>query len=206
VPKLSAIRKQALDELVKEALFEAALAVLTEHGIDGMTMDRVASAASVAKGSLYRYFSGKRDLLEFIYTKTVDPLFENVTELVASEQPAVEKLAAHLRMFLEHIANHAHVFRLLFDDDTVRGLLHSSERCCREAAIEQMAEIFRQGVAEGVFGIAEPLLLANMFVGLCRGSLDSKPGLETAEQRERVHRMIMGAFLNGVATDKVRTR
>ncbi len=93
VPRLTAIRKQALDEMMKEALFEATVAVLSEHGVDGMTMDRVALAAGVAKGSLYRYFRSKRDLLEFVYAKMIDPIFQDLDEIVATEQPAIEKLA-----------------------------------------------------------------------------------------------------------------
>ena len=49
MPKLTAIRKQALDEMMREAIFEATVAVLSEHGVEGMTMDRVALAAKVAK-------------------------------------------------------------------------------------------------------------------------------------------------------------
>ena len=56
MPKLTAIRKQALDEMMREAIFQAAKAVLAKHGVDGMTMDRVAVEADVAKGSLYHYF------------------------------------------------------------------------------------------------------------------------------------------------------
>ena len=66
MPRLTAIRKQALDEMMKNALFEASVAVLSEHGAEGMTMDRVALAASMAKGSLYRYFRSKQELLESI--------------------------------------------------------------------------------------------------------------------------------------------
>src|SRR5512133_3640383 len=99
---------------MKEALFEAAVAVLSEHGVDGMTMDRVASAASVAKGSLYRYFRSKRELLEFVYAKMVDPVFRGLEEMAATERPATEKLAAQLRALLDHVAAHGEVHRLLF--------------------------------------------------------------------------------------------
>jgi len=202
VPKLTAIRKRALDEMMKEAIFEAAVAVLAEHGVEGMTMDRVAVAADVAKGSLYHYYSGKQALLEFIYAKMIDPIFQNLEEIVASEQPATEKLETHLAKLLEHVAQHAQVFRLLFEDDTAQGLLQSSERRTREAGSRRLAEVFRQGIAEGVFRPADPLLLTHMFLGLCRGVFDSRPELERREQREMVQRLIMGTFLNGIATDQ----
>lgn len=204
MPRLTAIRKQALDEIMKEALFGATVAVLTQYGVEGMTMDRVASAAGVAKGSLYHYFRSKRDLLEFVYAKTIDPLFENLVETVATDRPAVEKLAAHLWKLLEHVAKHAKVFKLLFEDDTAQGLLQSSQRSTREAGTQRLADIMRQGIAEGVFGSVDPLVLANIFFGLCKGVFDCQPQLEEREQREAVHRLILDTFLNGVATDKGR--
>ncbi len=82
---------------------------------------------------------------------------------------------------LEHVAKHAQVFKLLFEDDTAHGLLQSSERRTREAASQRLAEIFRQGIAEGVFRPADPLMLANMYLGLCKGVFDSQPELEGRE-------------------------
>jgi AcrR family transcriptional regulator len=204
MPKLTAIRKQALDELMRQAIFDAAVAVLSEHGVEGMTMDRVALAADVAKGSLYHYFSGKQALLELVYSKVIDPIVHNTEEIVAMDRPAIEKLANHLDYLLEHVAKHAKVFQLLFDDDTAQGLLLSTDRQTRKVGSQRLAEVFRQGIAEGVFEPADPLLLTHMFLGLCRGVFDSKPDLERREQRERVQRSIMNAFLNGIATEKCR--
>jgi AcrR family transcriptional regulator len=204
VPRLTAIRKQALDDVMKKALFEATVAVLSEHGVDGMTMDRVAAVAGVAKGSLYHYFDSKRDLLEFVYSKTIDPIFHDLEETVASGRPAIDKLAGHLRTLLEHVAKHVRVFKLLFEDDAAHGLLQSSERCHRKAACQRMAEIFRQGIEEGVFRPGDPLMLANMFLGLCRGAFDNQPELERPGERENVHRLIMGTLLSGIATEKGR--
>jgi AcrR family transcriptional regulator len=202
VPKLTAIRKRALDEVVKEAIFEATVAVLSEHGVEGMTMDRVATAAGVAKGSLYNYFRNKRDVLEFVYAKMIDPIFEDLVQTVATDRPAIEKLASHLRNLLEHWAKHAKVFKLLFEDDTAQGLLQSSQRSRREAGSQRLAEIFRQGIAEGVFRPESPLVLANMYFGLCRGVFDGHPEVAAREQQEEIHRLIMDTFLQGIATEK----
>jgi AcrR family transcriptional regulator len=190
--------------MMKEALFEATVAVLSEHGVDGMTMDRVATGAGVAKGSLYRYFHSKRDLLEFVFAKTIDPIFQDMEAIVATEQPAIEKLRAQLRAFLEHVGKHAQVHKLLFEDDAAHSLLQSSERRTVEVASQRLAEIFRQGIAEGVFRAADPNMLAHMYLGLCKGVLQSRPELEGSEQREDLHRLILGMLLSGIATEKVR--
>jgi len=203
--RLAKRRKELVVSLMKDGIYEAAVRVLTERGAEGLTMDRVAESAGVAKGSLYNYFRSKRDLLEFVYTKTIDPVFQNMEAIVATEQPAIEKLAAQLRGLLEHLAKHAQVHKLLYEDDAAHSLLQSSERRTVEAASQRLAEIFRQGIAEGVFRSADPHVLADMYLGLCKGVLQSRPELDACDQRENVHRLILGTFLNGIATPQGRS-
>ncbi len=202
MPRLTAIRKQALDGIMKEALFESTVAVLSGHGMDGLTMDRVASEAGIAKGSLYRYFRSKRELLEFVYTKMIDPIFQATDEIVAQQQSAIEKLKGHLNTLLDHVARYGQVHRLLFEDETTHSLLQSSERRTIEAACQQLAELFKQGIAEGVFRLADPLMLAIMYFGICKSVLQSRPDLETSEQRDDIRCLILGNFLNGIAAEE----
>jgi AcrR family transcriptional regulator len=204
MPRLTAVRRRALDEMMKEAIFEATVAVLAEHQIEGMTMDRVASAAGVAKGSLYNYFSSKKELLEFVYAKLVDPTFKELAETVASDRPAIEKLSTHVRNMLGHFAKHARVCKLVFEDDAVFGLLQSTHRSTQKAGSQRLAEIFRQGIAEGVFRPADPAGLALIYLGLCKGVFDSQPDLTQPDQRDLAHRMIVGTLLNGITTEKGR--
>ena len=205
MPRLTAVRRQALDEMMRAAIFEAAVSVLAEHGVEGMTMDRVAVAADVAKGSLYHYFSGKKDLLEFVHAKVIEPILQDLEEIVATEQSAIAKLATHLSKLLEYVVQHSQVFKLLFQDDAAQGLLQSSLRRTRDAGSRHLAEVFRQGIAEGAFRPEDPLILTHMFLGLCKGTFESDPELEGREQREKVHRLIMGTFLNGIATEECRS-
>lgn len=204
MPKLTAIRKHAVDEMMRGVIFEAALAVFAEQGVEGMTMDRLAVAANVAKGSLYHYFPGKKALLEFMHAKVIDPIIRDLEELVVTQRPAIEKLTVHLNHLLEHIAKHVQVFRLLFQDDTAQGLLQTSQRRTREIGGRYLAEVFRQGIAENVFRPEDPFLLTQIFLALCKGVLDTQPELEGHDQREKIHRLIMGAFMGGVATEACR--
>jgi AcrR family transcriptional regulator len=199
MPKLTAIRKQAIDGMMKEALFEATIAILRTHGVEDLTMDRVAAEAGIAKGSLYRYFRSKRELLEFVHAKVIDPLFRDLDETIARQESALEKLTWLLRTLLEHVARHGQVHKLLFEDDAAHALLQSSERRTSEVASRQLANVFRQGIEEGVFRPGDPLMYAIIYLGICKGILQNEPKLDEPEQREALHRLILGTFLNGIA-------
>lgn len=203
MPRLSPIRKQAVDELMKEALYEATVSVLTEFGAHGMTMERVALAAGMAKGSVYRHFRSKRQLLEFVHSKLTDPAFEVFERLAATDQSAVEKLTQQLRWLFDHVAEHLSVHRLLFEDENAHGLLQASVRRTAAALVEHLAGFFYQGIEEGVFRPDNPERLAHMYFGLCKGVLHSKPDIETPEQRERLCHVVLDTFLNGIAKEKM---
>ncbi len=204
MPRLTTLRKRAVDEMMREAIFEAAVSVLAEFGVEGMTMERVALAAGLAKGSLYHYFSGKQAILELVHTKLIDSIFHQLQEIVTTERPAVEKLSLHLEQLLKHVAQNLHVFKLLYQNDVAQGLLQASQRRCREAGSQLLALIFRQGIEEGVFRSADPLMLTAMFQGLCRGVFDSQPELDSPQQQNQIRELILTTFLHGIAAREYR--
>jgi AcrR family transcriptional regulator len=50
-----------------QAIAEASLALFLEHGVEGVTIDDIARAASIAKGSFYRYFADKTELVAALF-------------------------------------------------------------------------------------------------------------------------------------------
>ena len=80
--RLSKARRACVEAMMKDAIFDAAGALLKETGTDGLTMDRVASKVGVATASLYNYFRDKNELLQYTYNRIVEPFFQVVEEVV----------------------------------------------------------------------------------------------------------------------------
>ena len=51
----------------REAILEATLALIAEHGFHGTAMSVVAEEAGVGAGTIYRYFDSKEDLITQLY-------------------------------------------------------------------------------------------------------------------------------------------
>ena len=47
----------------REEIIDAALLILGEHGVDGMTMARIAEAVGITPGALYRHFDSRNAIL-----------------------------------------------------------------------------------------------------------------------------------------------
>ncbi len=88
-------------EAREEAILDAVNHLLSKKGFDLMTMDDVAEAVGIAKGSLYKHFSSKEKLaaaaMVRLLTQTLD-----VLDAMPESWSAIERLEGMLRWSLEH--------------------------------------------------------------------------------------------------------
>ncbi|MBL8524867.1 MAG: TetR/AcrR family transcriptional regulator [Betaproteobacteria bacterium] len=91
--------KQQQFEAREEAILDAVNRLLSEKGFDLMTMDDVADAVGVAKGSLYKHFSSKEKLAAAVMIRLLSQTLETLQQMPA-DWPAVRQLEEILRWSL----------------------------------------------------------------------------------------------------------
>ncbi len=199
MPRLSAARKELLTAMMKEAIYDAAVAVLGEHGVEGMTMDRVAAAADMAKGSLYCYFPGKQDILRLVHANLVEPLIKTGEDMIQADLPATQKLETLARAVFDQLARHHGVFNLLMKDDAARAAIEPRRRTNRKIAVGQWAVIFRQGIDQGLFRPHDSDQLAEMFLGALGGLWDRSLATGEVQPSDAMIEPLLDVFLHGIA-------
>jgi len=192
-------RKELLDSMMREAVYEGAVAVLTEHGLNGTTMDRVAAAAGMAKGSLYNHFRGKQELLEFVRDRAVAPMQEALEEIVKNRLSAAEKLASISRLWREYLVKHHAVFEFLINDHAAKRLLRETEQTTRASGIKQIATIIEQGIEEGAFRPIDAGAAAEMFVSASIGMVEQEFAAGISRPVDEAVDALMGVFLHGLS-------
>lgn len=88
-------------EAREEAILDAVNRLLSEKGFDLMTMDDVADAVGVAKGSLYKHFSSKEKLAAAAMSRLLSQTLE-VLDGFPAEWSAGRRLEEVLRWTLQH--------------------------------------------------------------------------------------------------------
>ena len=88
-------------EAREEAILDAVNRLLSEKGFDLMTMDDVAEAVGVAKGSLYKHFSSKEKLAAAVMTRLLSQTVE-VLDGMPVDWRAGRRLEEILRWSLQH--------------------------------------------------------------------------------------------------------
>ena len=185
-----------------EALLQAAIAVLAEHGVEGATIADITRRAGVAQGLVNYYFGGKEQLIEAVIDRWFAMLLgiargEGLEPAVpaapsAADLPAEVRLAAIIDTALGMTAVALPLQRVvvaLQQQPTTRALFAAAERRHIEgvaAAENAVRAIFRErGAADPAM---EEIMLRSLLdgiVGQCIVYGDSYP-LEAA--RRWVHR------------------
>lgn len=93
-------RQQQFDAR-EEAILDVVNGLLSEKGYDLMTMEDVAAAVGVAKGSLYKHFSSKEKLAAAVLSRLLRETL-GVLDAMPAEWPALRKLEEILRWSLQH--------------------------------------------------------------------------------------------------------
>jgi AcrR family transcriptional regulator len=84
---------------VRDAILDAAAAIVHEHGLTGVTMSQLAAAAGIGRATLYKYFPDVQAVLVAWHERQVTG---HVQQLAAARDEAgepLEKLAAVLRTY-----------------------------------------------------------------------------------------------------------
>ena len=200
--RLTAHRKSLLTNLMKDAVYDATVQVLTSHGADGLTMERVAVAAGMAKGNLYNYFDSKLSLLQFVYERAYEPIRQGLDRITATAVPAADKLESIARMYFEYVGEHRGLFRFLLNDDSVRGLLKSEQEGLRAKVRAELTAIVRQGVQQGHLRVLDAALVAEMLLGVVRQLAERQLATQEIRPVDETVGGLMQVFLHGIVTDR----
>jgi AcrR family transcriptional regulator len=81
-------RRERKKEETKRKIFETAIKLFADKGFEATTIDEIAEAADVAKGTFFNYFPRKESIIEFLAEEKLETVEEvaGVAEASASER------------------------------------------------------------------------------------------------------------------------
>jgi AcrR family transcriptional regulator len=170
-----ATKKEIVTAFRTREILAAARTLLDQRGLEAMTMEEIAAAAGVAKGTLYLYFQSKDDLIQALITLVGENILQDVeASLVAPGTPA-EKLMRMVTVLLEYL-NRERLLFPIYARELLRGERESQEGFrCRYQELEEefvalVTRLFAEGIAAGQFIPANPRLLTFLIRGLVRAT------------------------------------
>jgi len=107
---LKATKKEIVTAFRTREILAAARTLLEQRGPEAMTMEEIAAAAGVAKGTLYLYFQSKDDLILALITQVGENILQDVEASLEGLGTPPEKLSRMVSVLLEYLNRE----RLLF--------------------------------------------------------------------------------------------
>lgn len=147
------VRPQPFKDRVREerrrSLLDAARRLFVAHGYAGTTIEAIAEAAGVGKGTVYLHFATKDELLVELMTEATEDVLRQIAELQGGGLSVAEQLAACVRIcarsFLDNhelIATNLPALRDVFAARLGAELPSA-------AVLRQIAELVRSGQQRG---------------------------------------------------------
>lgn len=96
-------RKEREKQQRREQILNAAEIIFTSKGFDHATMDEVAEAAELSKGTLYLYFRSKEEIHYGITQRGIDRLHEEMIQRVDESKDAIENILIMARVFIDFL-------------------------------------------------------------------------------------------------------
>jgi AcrR family transcriptional regulator len=185
----------------RNEILDAAQLLFHQQGYDATSVNTIIGKLNVSKGTFYHYFASKEDLLDSLVDRFTVDIMRLIHEATRKEGlSALERLDAYFRVAGQHKAANAEMIfmmlKALYRDENIL-LRHKTDFQIVRKSASEIADIIRQGVAEGVFDVGDPDDTAELILNIAMGIRESMAQLwlqlpETPDLWDEIQRKTKG--------------
>ena len=103
-------KKEIVTEFRTRGILDAARRLLQSRGVESVTMEEIAAAAGVAKGTIYLYFQGKEDLIQDLITQVGEQMLADIEAIVQGSGTPLEKIQQVASLLLDYLMRERALF------------------------------------------------------------------------------------------------
>ena len=185
-----ATKKEVVAAFRTGEILAAARRLMDQKGLDALTMDEIAQAAGVAKGTLYLYFENKDELIQALLSQVGEAIARDLEAILAKPAPPRDKLQQVVVMLLNYVDRESTLFPVYLREQVRskpgRGTVLTTLQELEERIVALITQVFAEGIAQKQFILADPRLLTFLLKGLVRAAgyyqmtLDDKDVIQDA--------------------------
>ena len=159
-------RRAARTADTREAVFDAAAALFSARGFNGVTVDDIATRARVNKAMIYYHYPDKLALYRAIVRDMLRAAGARVTAIAAGPEPPADRLQAFIASFMQ-LADTRPWFPTLMLREMAEGAPHldAATLGLMRAVFAAFGSILADGQASGSFRHVHPVMAYLSIVG-----------------------------------------
>lgn len=156
----------------RERILASALKLFAHEPYQAVTMDRVADAAGVAKGTLYLYFESKDALYLGVLSDGLDTAYRAYQSSADPRLPVVERLRRSIEMMVEFYDQRRDFLQFFaIEEPRLAEARNRIIEASRERGFHFFASLIEEGIRTGVFTRIDPRLATFTIQGAIRSLL-----------------------------------
>ncbi|HUI27282.1 MAG TPA: TetR/AcrR family transcriptional regulator [Candidatus Kryptonia bacterium] len=183
---------------LRQTILQAAAETFARHDYHEVLMDDVARACDVGKGTLYRYFPGKRELYVAVMFEGIERLRAELQAAVDTPGSPVGKIERIVHCILAHFWDRRYFFALIYRNEHKPDDPDTREWLRRRTELSRVVQrAVRQAIAAGHLRAVDSRIATEMLFGMLRGANRYR----TAHDRlEPMVAAVVDMFLRGIGT------
>ncbi|MDH5717749.1 MAG: TetR/AcrR family transcriptional regulator [Spirochaetia bacterium] len=145
----------------KEIIFES-IKLISEKGVQALTIKNIASAISVTERAIYRHFKSKNEIIKTIICEFRNTMFQMKKKLEEEENTPLRSVIRFIEIHFEGFMKQPYMTSLLFSEEMFRNedSLPEYMKSMFQMAKKQLAELIKKG--QGIDEIRKDIPAENM--------------------------------------------
>jgi len=189
--------------LCRRGIREAAVRIFCREGGEGLTMEKLAAEAGVAKGTLYLYYRDKKELLESVKEESLKPLREELAEVLDGGLPPQDKIRQFVLRHLGYFDRNRDFFRvLLWDRQLAQTYFLHKQGTHHRTSVPKVAKVLEEGRRSGAFRPMNAVTVAAMLIESDIVVIAQRLHEEVPGPVEEDAKMLLDVFLNGISAKR----
>ena len=141
---------------VREAIIDAAEAIFTSDGEEGISMRRLAEAIDYSPAAIYKYFASKDDLFEAIRDLFFERLLARIHEAMEEGGQTAALCKRCIKAYIETGLEEPNHYMMAFSTSSkIEPHTHTKDETPYQAE-EKLVSMIEAGMAEGAFRQIDP--------------------------------------------------
>jgi AcrR family transcriptional regulator len=188
------MRKIAQRDDIRDLILDGVDALLARFGFRKMTMEDLAREVGIGKGTIYLHFPSKEELALAHVDRIAERLLLRLREIAAGPGSPPERLRRMLLARVLHRFDSVTHYSQNLDDllSSVRTPLLARRRAHFEKEAAVLAEVLRDGCAQGVFDSAEIRASAQALVWCTNSLLPFSLSARELGERDELEQRVTG--------------
>ena len=129
----------------RERILDAAMKVISEKGYVAATIEMIAEQAGVSKGSVYRYYSSKENLVTELIDSMFDKLGEKINDGTHQDLDAIDIIQLHIYSYLEFIEQNKEFYTMIL---SARNIMGPAARARYYSRVLESMQVMKQKILE----------------------------------------------------------